>query len=140
MKSLGLLVGGLPATLSGSLYAAEESTAAMPSAIGAGNILQTMMGLGVTILLILLLAWAVKRFSRIGPAMGGDIQIIAGRSLGPRERVVVVQVGEEQILVGLTPGRMQTLHVLNKPISSTDKPVEKTGFREQLNRLQGRDS
>ncbi len=36
--------------------------------------------------------------------------------MGSRERIVLLQVGEEQVLIGVSPGRINKLHVLNKPI------------------------
>jgi flagellar protein FliO/FliZ len=62
----------------------------------------------------------------------GALKILGGLSMGSRERVVLMQVGEEQILIGVSPGRIQTLHVLDKPISVDDKKNAESGFAERL--------
>jgi flagellar protein FliO/FliZ len=43
----------------------------------------------------------------------GEIAILSGVSLGPRERAVLLRVGNTRLLVGVAPGRVQTLHVLD---------------------------
>ncbi len=48
--------------------------------------------------------------------------MIGSRALGPRDRLVLVQVGEEQILLGLTPGRITPLHVLKTPVQRATRP------------------
>ncbi|MES9904075.1 MAG: flagellar biosynthetic protein FliO, partial [Sedimenticola sp.] len=98
--------------------AAEKSvTAHLPvSPMGTGALLETLVGLLLVILLIFALGWLFRRFGRL-PAMGkGGINMLSGLSLGPRERVVLLQVGETRLLVGVAPGRVQTLHVFD------DKP------------------
>jgi flagellar biogenesis protein FliO len=47
----------------------------------------------------------------------GSIEIVADISLGQKERAVLVQVGEQQILLGVAPGRVNTLHVLAEPVA-----------------------
>lgn len=108
-------------------------TAAKPTAVGplsTASVLQTLMGLGVVLLLILVVAWLARRSGSLAAAAGGPLKILAGRSLGPRERLVLVQVGEEQLLIGVAPGRVQTLHVLREPVSL--EAVAAGGFAERL--------
>jgi len=58
--------------------------------------------------------------------------------MGTRERVVLLQVGETQLLLGVAPGRVQTLHVLDKPLDS-GKQGAGPRFSEQLGRLLKKD-
>jgi flagellar protein FliO/FliZ len=50
------------------------------------------------------------------------MRVIAGLPLGARERAVLVQVGNQQILLGVAPGRVQMLHVLESPVAATSIP------------------
>jgi flagellar protein FliO/FliZ len=52
--------------------------------------------------------------------------------LGTRERAVLLQVGDQQLVVGVAPGRVQTLHVLDKPLSMEDKQVTTNSFSSRL--------
>ena len=58
----------------------------------------------------------MRRVQRVGPGNGQVIEVIGSRALGTRDRLVLVQVGEEQILLGITPGRITPLHVLKEPL------------------------
>lgn len=116
MKRLlgGLL--GLPL----SVLAAEPvvATAAVPVAgasVG-GQLTQLVLGLLLVLGLIFALAWLLRRVQQAGPRQGQVIELISSRALGARDRLVLVQVGNEQILLGLTPGRITPLHVLKEPV------------------------
>ncbi len=98
----------------------------------AGNLAQTTLGLLVVLLVIGAAAWAFKRFGNIHVGAQGRMKIIGGISLGTRERAVLLQVGEQQLVIGVSPGRVQTLHVLDKPVLIEDKPENATRFSARL--------
>ena len=52
--------------------------------------------------------------------------------MGPRERVVLLQVGNAQLLLGVTPGRIQSLHVLDEPVSEYEINADASGFAGRL--------
>ncbi|MES2563850.1 MAG: flagellar biosynthetic protein FliO [Pseudomonadota bacterium] len=84
---------------------------AAPSAVGAGSLLQFGLGLAIVLGLILGAGWFMKRFS-FGPTGAGLIKVIAGAPVGQRERVVVVEIGDTWMVLGVAPGRVNTLHTL----------------------------
>ena len=91
-------------------------------------------GLLLVVVAILLLAWLVKRFNLNQQSQNGLIRIIAGLSIGTRDRIVLLQIGDEQILVGLTPGRIEKLHTMANPLQAPEgQPVTST-FAAKLNR------
>jgi len=114
------LLGGLLA-LPFSVLAAEpvaNATVAAPvvgASIG-GQLTQLVLGLLLVLGLIFALAWLLRRVQQTGPRQGQVIELISSRALGARDRLVLVQVGNEQILLGLTPGRITPLHVLKEPV------------------------
>jgi flagellar protein FliO/FliZ len=61
-------------------------------------------------------AWVMRRLRGIGKFGGGALQIVTEIAVGTKERVVLVQVGNQQLLLGVAPGRVSTLHVLNEPV------------------------
>ncbi|WP_229263291.1 flagellar biosynthetic protein FliO [Duganella dendranthematis] len=84
-----------------------------------GGLLQTSLALIFVIGLMLGLAWLTKRF---GPRnFGGgnsNIKLVGTLSVGTRERILVVEVGEQWIVVGASPGRMNALATMPRQESS----------------------
>lgn len=117
MRSAPILTGLLFVPLSGSCLAeTEKSTAPVlgASPLSGGVLLETVAGLLLILLLIFGLSWLVRRFGRLPMATKADLNILGGVSLGPRERAVLLQVGGTKLLVGVAPGRVQTLYVLGE--------------------------
>jgi len=91
-------------------------------------------GLLLVVTVIFVLAWLVKKFNLNQQSHNGLIRIIAGLSIGTRDRIVLLQVGEEQILVGLTPGRIEKLHTLSQPLEAPEGQLATSSFAAKLNR------
>lgn len=96
--------------------AADKTGEPARSAIGAGSVLQMIAGLALVVVLIFGLAWAVRRFGNVNVNARGALRVVGALSMGARERVVLIEAGDKQILLGVAPGRVQTLHVLDEPI------------------------
>jgi flagellar protein FliO/FliZ len=79
-----------------------------------GELAQMVLGLLLILVLIAGAAWLLRRFL---PLRGGEgaIKVLGGLALGARERLVLVQVEEVRLLLGIAPGQVQTLHVLAGP-------------------------
>jgi len=84
-----------------------------------GGLLQTSLALLFVIALMLGLAWLTKRF---GPkTLGGgnsNVKLVGSLSVGTRERILVVEVGEQWIVVGASPGRMNALATMPRQESA----------------------
>lgn len=100
--------------------------------VASGSLVNTALGLVAVLALIIGMAWLLRRFGGLPSVGKGAVTIVGGVSLGPRERAVLLQVGETQVLVGVAPGQVRALHVLNQPLEVTAD--EKAGrFSSQLN-------
>jgi flagellar protein FliO/FliZ len=80
---------------------------------------QTLFWLLVVIGLILLLAFLAKRVGGIQLQNAGAIKILSMMPVGNKERIALIQVGNKQLLIGIAPGRVNTLLVLEEPIGKT---------------------
>ena len=105
--------------------------------IGVGNYLQMFFGLFVIVALIVGMAWFMRRMSNMSGMAAGNLKVLGGISVGQRERIVLVQAGDTQLLVGVAPGEIRTLHVMDEPIvnkvTSTETNLKaSTGFSEKL--------
>lgn len=96
-------------------------------------ILQVVGSLFLVICVLLVLMVLLKRFNTVGASTGGYIQVLASTPLGQRERVVLLQVGAEQILVGVASGNVTTLHRCSDPVTPTDGGEVSLSFKEVWN-------
>ncbi len=124
-----------------SVVAAEVATpaASLSTSSMSGQLIQLLLGLLLVIGIIFLLAWLLRRVQQIVPREGQVIKIVATQALGPRDRLVLVQVGGEQILLGLSPGSITSLHVMNEPVHLPDAEPASTEFAQRLMELLGKD-
>jgi flagellar protein FliO/FliZ len=114
--------------ITASAFAADKPFAAPqvpehPVATTAGSLLQVTLSLALVLAAVFAAAWVVRRlrgFSRFG---ANAIQVVADAPLGTKERAVLVQVGEQQLLLGVTQGQVNLLHVLPQPISIAPPPA-----------------
>ena len=133
----GLLLA-LPVSALAAEPVAQVAAAPAVGSVG-GQLTQLVLGLLLVIGLIFLLAWLMRRVQRIGPGNGQVIELVGSRALGPRDRLVLVQVGEEQILLGITPGRITPLHVLKTPVDAVKTEAATPEFAQRLMELLGKD-
>ena len=133
----GLLLA-LPLSARAVEPVAQAAAAPVVGSVG-GQLTQLVLGLLLVIGLIFVLAWLMRRVQRIGPGNGQVIELIGSRALGPRDRLVLVQVGEEQILLGITPGRITPLHVLKTPVDAAKTETATPEFAQRLMELLGKD-
>ncbi|KAB7627391.1 flagellar biosynthetic protein FliO [Alkalilimnicola sp. S0819] len=126
--ALGLLT--LP-----TLAAAQQAPGA---GVDSGALLRLTGGLVLVVLAILALSWLLKRSGRFAAPGGGQLRALASVQVGQRERVVLLKVGEQQLLVGVAPGQVRTLHVLDQPLEGLEpKAAEKamSPFAQRLHRV-----
>ncbi|MDO6564675.1 flagellar biosynthetic protein FliO [Amphritea sp. 1_MG-2023] len=90
-------------------------TRQMIDPINSGSIMQLLAGLILVIGLIFLLAWLLKRYSGL-PGQHRALRVVASVPLTTREKLVLVQAGEQQLLLGVAPGRVNLLHSYDQPL------------------------
>ena len=125
---LWLLIG-LPAAMAETV---ENTTPADPLSIG--NMLNMLFGLVFVIAMIFALAWIVKRMGGIQLQNNQRLRLLGGLSLGARERVVLVQVDNKKLVLGVAPGQVRTLHVMEGEIEEPINNAASTDnrFKDKL--------
>lgn len=84
--------------------------------LGMGQLFQTFFSLLLVILVIIGIAWVMRRSGRFGSALGGQLKAIGGLSLGGRDRILLVDAGGTHLLIGISPAGIRTLHVFPEPL------------------------
>lgn len=110
--SVGLPLFFLPFAV---LAAQPAIPAPIVSPVSLGGMLQVLLGLGLVLAAVAGSAWLLRRFSPGQIGAGGAVKVIGGVALGPKERLVLVEIGETWLVLGVAPGQVNTLHTLAKP-------------------------
>ena len=83
-------------------------------AVSTADAMQWGMGLVLVLVLFFACVWAMRKLHGMS-AIGADkLRVVGGLSLGMREKVVLLEVGTKQLVLGVTPGRIETLLVLDE--------------------------
>lgn len=90
---------------------AAPMTQGVPGA--AGSTLRVTVAMVLVVGAVLALAWLARRLRSVSGVPASGLEVLAQVSLGTRERAVLLRVGERQVLVGVAPGNVRTLHVVD---------------------------
>ena len=98
------------------------STAAetVPPVVSAGTYIQTGLALALIVALLIGAAWLARKLSGSKGLGQGSMKIVGSVALGPRERIVLLEVGDEWLVIGVVPGQIRTLHRLAKGTVMTE--------------------
>jgi flagellar protein FliO/FliZ len=103
------------------MFAAPQ-TAPAAHAGALGGLGEVTLALLLVLGAVFALAWVLKRMRTFGSRVGNALDVLAQVPLGPKERAVLVKVGTAQILLGVAPGRVNTLYVLPEPLDVRSTP------------------
>lgn len=101
------------------------------SQIGVTNYLQMILGLIGIVAFIFAIAWIIKRTGTLNPTHSNNLKVVAGLNVGQREKIIVVQVMDQQLLVGVTQTNIQLLSKLEQPMAESNFQSF-GGFQEKL--------
>ena len=139
VTALGALLASEVVIAAADPAAAPAAGSPLPGGLGA-QLAQMVFGLLLVVGLIFFLAWLLRRMQGNAQRGAQVIEIVGSRAIGPRDRLLLVQVGKEQILIGHTPGSIEALHVLAEPVAvpSTARQAAPE-FAQRLLELMGKD-
>ena len=89
-------------------------------------LIQVISALILIVVILFALAAIVKKFNIVPGVSSGQMRIISGISLGGKDKLILVEIGDEQIVLGASPGRIQKIHTLAAPIA-TESPARLQG-------------
>jgi flagellar protein FliO/FliZ len=107
-----------------SAYATEVARPAYippPPAVSSGNIAQIIFSLLLVLAAIVLVGWMLKRMNVAQQGSVKLLKVLGAVPIGQRERIVLVEIKDTWLVVGVGPGQIRTLHSLPKmEYSATD--------------------
>jgi len=107
------------------------------SPLSAGSLAQLTLSLLFIVGLIFAISWLLKRFRIAVPNGRGEMSVLDEVAVGPRERVVLIRVGDAQVLIGVGASGVVALTPLAAPIAL--KPAQAAPvFADRLRELMKR--
>ncbi|WP_312415242.1 flagellar biosynthetic protein FliO [Pseudescherichia sp.] len=104
-----------------------QATVVQPAAVSGSPLVQVSGALLGIIALILAAAWLAKRMGFGGKAASArGLKVSASTTVGPRERVIIVDVDDARLVLGVTPSQISLLHTLPPAPPISDAPKENT--------------
>jgi flagellar protein FliO/FliZ len=132
----------IAASLSLSLLAAWAAGAAEPapppavSALSTGSLAQVVLALILVLGVIVAFAWLLRRFVPGQVLSGGVLRVVGGVMVGPRERLVVVEVGETWLLLGVAANQVTLVHSMPRPaLAPASSGAEQRSFARLLGQV-----
>jgi flagellar protein FliO/FliZ len=103
-----------------------QTTPVETPGVSISSAFQMFFGLILVLALFFICAFLVRRFNG-GKTFGrsGPLKILGGLAVGPRERILLVEIGESWLIIGIVPGQIKTLHTLPKGEFSLPETNEK---------------
>jgi flagellar protein FliO/FliZ len=122
---------------------AQAADSAAPPAVGSPvsllSLLQVLLALLVVLGAIGLFAWLMRRFVPGQAGAGGLLRVVGGVMVGPKERLVVVEVGDTWLLLGVAASAVTLVHSMPKPPRAAEaQPSQPGAFQRLLGQALGR--
>ena len=96
---------------------------ALPELFSVAYLAQVLGSLLLVFMCLFAVVLLLRRVNRLGPDAAGPLRVIGSASVGQREKIVLVAAGEQQLLLGVAPGAVRTLHVLKEPVVAASAPA-----------------
>ncbi len=85
-----------------------------PPAVSSANIAQIVFSLLLVLAAVVLVAWLLKRMNIAKQGSGNLLKVLGSVAVGQRERIVLVEIEDTWLVIGVGPGQIRTLHTLEK--------------------------
>ncbi|RDV25077.1 flagellar biosynthetic protein FliO [Alteromonas aestuariivivens] len=85
-----------------------------------GSVVSIFLSLLLVVAIIFSLAWLMRRFN-VAHSSSGQMKVVSSMIAGAKERILVIEVGQEQHLIGVTSHTITHLSKLETPLSSDSR-------------------
>ena len=128
LRALALLLVSTPRKI---LAAASDKTIA--GVLDTNNLLTVFGSLMLVFACIYGLVFLLKKINGLPVSNRTVISVLGTKRIGSREKIILIEVGEQQLLIGATPNNIRTLHVFDSPIEGlSEAPSQGLEFSSLL--------
>jgi flagellar protein FliO/FliZ len=82
------------------------------------TLFRMLFALGIVLVIIAGMVWLLRRISPGQTGQSGGLRVVSAVAVGPKERVVLVDVGETRLVLGVAPGHVVRLLEMERPDDS----------------------
>lgn len=115
-----------------------SGTKVISNPVTGSMVLQWFLGLLFVLLIIVGCGWLLRKYGNITGSTNTNLKILGGVSVGTREKVLLLQAGNKQLVIGVAPGQVRMLYVLEEndhvgeSLSNKGKAIS---FSDQLDQV-----
>jgi flagellar protein FliO/FliZ len=115
--------------MSSTAFAMQPGT---PKVLDHSELIKILTGLLLVLFIIIVLSWVVKRFNVIQLSSSKGFEAIANMTLGPKEKITLLKVGNRYLLVGIGSASINTLYDFGEQLPDGFGLENKTSFADLL--------
>jgi flagellar protein FliO/FliZ len=118
--------------------AIEVESKQVAGTVSYAHVLNWSIGLIIVLGIFFACVWFMKKMGALQINAKDNMKVVGGLSLGMREKLVLVQLGEKQLLLGITPGNIEKLMVLegeDKLFQKSEAEASEADFSSKLKQV-----
>ena len=96
----------------------------MPPVLDSFALMKTIFSLLFVLGLIVLVVWLLKHTMQGFAVQSNNIRVVDAIAIGAKERVVLIDIGDTRLVLGVAPGQITKLHEMPRPHSSPSESEE----------------
>ena len=124
-----LALVGMPA----AARAADEVGTTVPaSPVSVPGLLQVIFALLLVLAAIGLIAWLVRRIVPGQGSASGLLKVVGGVMIGPRERLVLVEIDQTWLFLGVAANSVTLVHTMPRPAGVSAESAPQAGAFQRL--------
>lgn len=93
---------------------AKPDMATMPSLVTGSSVLHMFLALLLVLAVIGVIAWLLKRIGIGASNQSNLIKVVAAAAVGQRERIVIIEIANAWLVLGVASGNINLLHQMEK--------------------------
>jgi len=103
---------GISLLLCAPVQAAAAADNGPPAVFGPAYLVQVIGSLALVLACLFGLLWLMRRMGGVPAGDQQSLRVKSSMRVGSREKILLLEIGDSQLLVGVAPGNVRTLHVL----------------------------
>ena len=115
--------------------ALDNETKTAVKTVSYQHVFNWSLGLIIVLLIFFACVWFMRKMGALPISTKQSMRVVGGISLGMREKLILVQVGEKQLVLGVTPGRINKLLLLEGDEQLLKPSSEKSTEGDFANKL-----